>query len=189
MTRTTRGASNRRASKYRTPRWSVHSVLSVANLPSGKWLEPCAGEGDIILGEQSCTTHARPSSWTAIEIRTRAAQRLRNLGVQAHCADFFAWAASQGPGSFDVALGNPPFVQAIPFIEECRRLATVTAMLLPLSFLSSLKRKAFNQMNPARVLALARRPSFYNDNTDAVSYGWFIWGPPNVYPQGTHGVI
>lgn len=84
---------------------------------------------------------------------------------------------------------NPPFKYAVPF---CLRALEVTrhkvAMLLPLSFLASQKRKAelFDPHPPARVYVLSRRPSMppgqmlidnpeYVGKGGSVDYCWIVW--------------
>ena len=78
---------------------------------------------------------------------------------------------------FDAVIMNPPYKQAMEFVQRARKLMgrRTVAALLRLSFLESQKRRAFWQENPADVYVLSRRPSFTAGGTDSAAYAWFVW--------------
>ena len=77
---------------------------------------------------------------------------------------------------FDLIFMNPPFRQALPFVERALELMpNHVVALLRLSFLESRARFNFWQKHPADVYVLSRRPSFTGGRTDSAAYAWFVW--------------
>src|SRR5260370_30448823 len=62
---------------YATPRWTVHRLLEVLHLPGGNWLEPGAGEGDLIRAVAE--TGRNDINWTALELRPECKSHLEKL--------------------------------------------------------------------------------------------------------------
>jgi len=88
-----------------------------------------------------------------------------------------------------VIISNPPYLQAMEFIEKA--LIDVedhgfVIMLLRLNFFASKKRKKFfDKQMPKYCFVHNRRISFTkNGKTDATEYGHFVW-QKNLYPQFT----
>jgi len=101
-------------------------------------------------------------------------------------ADFLAW--DPGPRRFDVALTNPPFSLARPFVEHARGMADHVVMLLRLNFLASAGRAPWMRQDAPDVYVLPNRPSFTGKGTDSIDYAWFHWGP-QVRSQGALRVL
>src|SRR6266852_476995 len=62
---------------YATPRWTVHRLLEVLHLRGGDWLEPGAGEGDLIRAVAE--TGRNDINWTALELRPECKSHLEKL--------------------------------------------------------------------------------------------------------------
>lgn len=175
MSSTNRGYQKARDDFYPTPTWCVRRLLERLPLPSGRWLEPGAGEGAIIRAV------SRPDvRWTAIELRPECRKDLEVLvnSSRVFIGDYLASAQAHplGKQSFDVILANPPFSYAMEFVQESLRRAPMVAMLLRLNFLGSGKRSEFMRMHCPDVYVLPDRPSFTGEGTDSIEYAWFFWG-------------
>lgn len=160
---------------YPTPAWCVTRLLQHVELPGGHWLEPSAGDGAIIRAVNS----VRDEVWfDAIELRPEAAGILSALvgADQFDTADFlrgwFGWGYE-----YAVALGNPPFSLAAPFVLKALEHAEQVVMLLRLNFLGSSndRRHLFEQAGMPDVYVLPERPSFTGGGTDACEYAWMRW--------------
>jgi hypothetical protein len=169
---TNRGAVRRASDYYPTPAWCVRSLLSEVALPGGSWLEPCAGDGAIIRAVREVRPDVR---WTGWELREEAAPSLRRLlpAPRLHIGDFLA--SPKPRRRYSVALTNPPFSRATPFVEACLERADLVVMLLRLSFLSTRDRADFMRSHCPDVYVLAKRPSFTGGPTDSADYAWFVW--------------
>ena len=75
-------------------------------------LEPGAGSGNIIKTLQKYGDF----SIDAVEIRPEEAQHLQDLGVNVIIDDFLSMDLGK---KYDLIIGNPPFNQAIEFVEKC----------------------------------------------------------------------
>ena len=164
---------------YPTPAWCVRRLLEKVPLPGGYWLEPCAGEGHIISAVSRVRTDV---AWHAVEYRTECASGLSTLvgPEQAVSGDFLTfapyWASTSPTPRYQVILTNPPYGQAMEFIEACLPLAENVVMLLRLNFLASTTRHRFMSTHTPDVAVLPNRPSFVGGKTDATEYCWMIWG-------------
>ena len=84
---------------------------------------------------------------------------------------------------YDLIIGNPPFNQAIEFVEKCLGLLKPGGRLIFLlrtAFMESDQRFEFWQQEDhqlAGLYTLHKRPSFTGHGTDATSYSWFVWQP------------
>lgn len=173
---------------YETPAWCVRRLLEAAPLPSGKWLEPCAGSGNIIRAVQGIGGYA-DVSWTACEIREECREPLEALGVaDIHIGDFLITRPTdlERRFPFDVVLTNCPFTKAAEFIEACRAMAPLVAMLLPVQFFSGAKReRLFADHMPSSILQLPDRPQFIGDGSNSIEYGWWVWEASRRGQRGT----
>ena len=122
---------------------------------------------------------------TGVELDPELAAAAREKLDRVFNADFLADpSVADGLGhvdlmaaDFDAVIMNPPYKQAMEFVQRARKLMgrRTVAALLRLSFLESQKRRAFWQENPADVYVLSRRPSFTAGGTDSAAYAWFVW--------------
>lgn len=80
----------------------------------------------------------------------------------------------------DIIITNPPFNQALDFLQKSLREAHTVIYLLRLSFLASQTRKAFWQSHkPTHIFILTKRPSFTGNGTDNTDYMWCCWDRGN----------
>jgi hypothetical protein len=153
----------------------VERLTEVLELPGGRWLEPAAGDGAIVRAVTRGDV-----SWDLWELRESERESLARAspGAEIHIGDFLADAASgRVPrGGYAVAITNPPFRIAQPFIDSCLECAEVTVMLLRLNFLASKGRWEFMSKRAPDVYVLPNRPSFVGGRTDSIEYAWFVWG-------------
>lgn len=158
---------------YATPPWCTWRLLEKLELPEGKWLECCAGEGKII---HAVNEVRKDVSWTAIEIRPECEGTIPGLTV----GDFLEF---DTPG-FDVIITNPPFKIAEQIIKHAiAQQPQFVAMLTRLNFLESDDRCAWLSTCMPDVYVLPNRPVFRRNSegklsTDATAYGWLVWYPP-----------
>lgn len=167
MSATGRSDVRHAADFYATPAWCVRALLAEVPIPSGLWLEPCAGEGDII----AASGH---KDWHAVELREECREKL-NESCQRLAIGNFLTMPNPTPGGYAAIVTNPPYALAEEFIRKSIQIAPVVAMLLRLNWLGSQKRVAFLREYPPSVYVLPRRPSFTGGGTDACEYAWFVW--------------
>lgn len=175
MSATNRGGIRRISDFYPTPKETVKSFLDAFPLPQeGTVLEPGAGDGSII----KVLKKYGDFSIDAVEIREEEQDHLQKLGVNVMMGDYLNMDIDK---KYDLIIGNPPFGQAMEFIEKSLKLLKPTgtlAFLLRTAFLESDKRFSFWQNHPLTGLyTLHKRPSFTGKGTDAASYSWFVWQP------------
>lgn len=174
MSSTKRGRVRIRADNYPTPRWCVHRLLEALELPGGRWLEPCAGNGAIITAVNAIRNDV---TWQAVEMRHTACNQLMKVMPADHIIeDSFFQVAGGLFGKYPVCLTNPPFSKAMEFVETCIPKAEHTVMLLRLNFLASEARSNFMRGTRPDVYVLPNRPSFtMSGKTDSIEYAWFHW--------------
>ena len=171
---------------YRTPAWAVRALLESEPL-HGPILEPSCGTGEMmealsvpalfpIVGvELDEDRHA-----CARMLEDRAGRRCR-----AYRGDFLdphrELRERLDRWSFAAVIGNPPYKHAAGFVRKSLKIVPPggrVCMLLRLNFLGS-SRKRLDVVGPgsglARVIVLAKRPSFTGKGTDACEYAWMIW--------------
>lgn len=179
MSSTGRGSVRLQHDAYCTPAWPVHRLLETLDLPGGAWLEPSAGNGDIIRAVRSVRGDVR---WTAVEIRDECRQQLLAAmdgtmaeGPALAIRDFLTWKPAL---CWDVCLGNPPFSQAEAFVRHGLELANQVVYLLRLNFLESEARAEWLRDLKPDVYVLPNRPSFVVPHwkragaTDSTAYCW-----------------
>lgn len=113
MSATNRGSTRKPHDFYPTPIPTIETFLDVFPLRGGiEVLEPGAGSGNIIKTLQKYGDF----SIDAVEIRPEEAQHLQDLGVNVIIDDFLSMDLGK---KYDLIIGNPPFNQAIEFVEKC----------------------------------------------------------------------
>ena len=164
-------------------------VRDLGKIPGPLWLEPCAGNGNIIHAFES---YPKPTGlpeirWKAVELREESEAHLRKLLPKKSIVcprNFFEYAAL-AKTRFNVTITNPPYRVAQEFIEHSLQITDgLVIMLLRVNYTGSSKRWQFFKNNrPARILLLPNRPCFTDDGkTDSIEYAWFVWDTtkPNV---------
>lgn len=180
-----RGAVRHPRDFYGTPSWCIRRLLEtrVLDTVDGTWLEPGAGGGKIIRATQDYYADfpTLKPRWCAVEIYAPMEPLLQQVAHEVVAGDFL------GPevklGHYDVALGNPPYGQAMKFIERALKHADQVCFLLRLNFLASKKRAEFMRRHTPTIYVLPDRPSFTGGGTDATDYAWFHWDqrrPDNI---------
>lgn len=176
MSSTNRGTNRNGFDEYPTPVSAIDSFLNAWDGPkSGRWLEPCAGEGRIIqrveafrAGVWADRIAAETSiHWHAWEIQQKYQQPLEALGARVKICDTLVQAPllvslPQGSGHFpfDVAITNPPYCDAMEMLIALRRIAHTVVFLLRRNFIGSAKRAEYLRHNMPDEYLLPRRPSF-----------------------------
>lgn len=113
MSATNRGSTRKPHDFYPTPISTIETFLDVFPLRGGiEVLEPGAGSGNIIKTLQKYGDF----SIDAVEIRPEEAQHLQDLDVNVIIDDFLSMDLGK---KYDLIIGNPPFNQAIEFVEKC----------------------------------------------------------------------
>lgn len=165
---------------YETPFEPVGAIAEILaeRYGVGEWLEPCAGNGAIVrhlrhagaFGTQYCR-------WSFCELRLREllkfeAEQHQTL-VVACPQNYLTWKVP--PGTYDVAITNPPYNIAEPIIRKMRRDARVAIALTRLNFLGGQDRAKWMVGDEPDVYVLSQRPSFTDGGTDATEYAWMVW--------------
>jgi len=165
--------SVRRASDfYPTPIPVIKNFLDNHAIKEGNILEPCAGNGNIIVAlKERYNNHI-----TAIEIRDEKDNLQHSGADEILIEDFLNYCPAK---EYKTIISNPPFSLATEVINKCFEIAcadTEIIMLLRLAFLEAERRYKFWQKHPVNDLyVLSKRPSFTGKGTDATAYGWFVW--------------
>jgi hypothetical protein len=143
---------------YPTPTWAIE-IIKPHVRHCGRVLDPACGDGIIprTLGYEH---------WIGFDINPKYA------APNVACCD----ALGQDWRGYSIVM-NPPYKLAFEFVQKATKECHYTVALLRLSFLESVKRRAFHRANLSNVYVLSRRPSFTADGkTDGCAYAWFIWG-------------
>ncbi len=179
----------RPADYYPTPGWCVDRLLAALQLPGGAWLEPSAGDGAII---RTVNRKRLDVEWTAVELRVECGERLASTGAHVVIADFLHYAptAANHGRRWNVALLNPPFSLAMPFVEASLSVAEHVVVLQRLNWLEGKKRNPFFRRHAPDVKVLPDRPSFFDGaGTDSCAYAWFHWRRGEDRSVGTLEVL
>lgn len=158
---------------YYTPDWAVRLMLDwvvprIAPVPS-RIIEPGAGNGAFV---RQLRARYPDSHITAIDLVPHAWPE----ATESLHDDFL----TARLGRYDLAVGNPPFSLALPFVQRCRQVSRATVLLLRQGFLSSARRNSFWRLHgPSDVFILPDRPSFTKDSQgDSADYCLACWGRP-----------
>lgn len=194
MSSTRRGSKRSPSDNYGTPSESLVSLLRHVNLPGGRWLECCAGDGALIRATNAMRDDVE---WSAVEIRPECEPVLTDLvgKERLFIGDFNgipyavrSWKTKR----YDVVITNPPFRIAREVIERSLQYGEWVVMLLRLNFLGSIERfNLFHYFMPD-VYVLVNRPSFKGskkNHTDSIEYMWTIWPPNRKRSWGTVSVL
>ena len=184
MSATNRGTPRASADFYVTPSFCVYRLLERLDLPGGKWLEPCAGDGAIIRAVNRVRSDVQ---WYAGEIRAECEEELLPLVHRPRRLWLGRFSLSFNPlrqRHYSVIFTNPPYNQAEQFIHDCLPLADYTVMLLRLNFWGSDRRQRFLQRHAPDTYVLPNRPAFVGGKTDATEYAWLVWHGARVRHHG-----
>lgn len=199
MSSTRRGSTRAASDNYPTPSWALHRFLDVFVpmfpdvLSSGRWLEPGAGEGNLIHAAkewfQGCSEEE--PVWDACEVRPECLPFLMELGVKSvSIGDYF----QLGPPTheaYDLIITNPPFSLAMEFIRRSLRARTrYVAMLQRLNFIGTAARHEFMSEYPPDLYILPNRPSFKaTGETDSIEYAWYVWDTQHLGKEGEYVLL
>ncbi len=75
-----------------------------------------------------------------------------------------------------VVITNPPYNQALEFVQGAMKDGKIVVMLLRLNWLAGQARNAFLREHTPSIYVLPKRPSFTGGKTDSCEYAWFVWG-------------
>jgi hypothetical protein len=148
---------------YPTPTWATRRFLEAIDLPGGKWLEPCAGDGAIVR-----VVDRSDVEWVTVDLTPYP-------GVH-HVENYL----ERDPGfeEYDVCLSNFPFTFAFEFLRKAMEECDITISFLRLAFLESTRRNAWLRRHTPNVYILPNRPY----PKQAWAYGWLVWGMEPIPP-------
>lgn len=189
MSSTKRGGQRSEADNYPTPEWVPHRLLedefAKQHLPGGRWLEPGAGDGAIVLSVNKVRSDI---VWTALEYREECRgvlEKAVGLNGTVLIEDYIVPPENtQLATDYAVAIGNPPFHLAGEFIARSLVVARVVVLLLRVNYLASGQRSTFMREYTPDVYVLPNRPSFRGVGTDSPEYAWFMWTQSRPRPCG-----
>lgn len=147
-------------------------------------LDPCCGEGSILFV-------ARRWAWdkARVEVEGLGIEVDRDHALNARIRLMRGapigkvWIAdalsAQWPAA-DLVMMNPPYRNAMPFVEKAlehvERHGSVAAILLRLAWLAGQKRRELHRRWPADVYVLSKRPCFTGDGrSDNSEYAWLVY--------------
>jgi hypothetical protein len=168
---------------YRTPEWCVWRLLEEIGeeLPSGVWLDPCAGDGAIV---KACADYAEtgllPSMlWDVYEIREEERETLERFAYPEDVCSIdnvmigdslqMDWCTSENEG-YALIASNPPFSISTDFLIKALS-APGDPMVIYLqrtSWLASGERGELMREYPPDVFPLPNRPRFKPDSVEVV---------------------
>ena len=157
------GAERHADDFYATPPWCVEALLRGSNLPSGRWLEPTAGDGAIV---EEVLHHRIDVEWHLVESR---AEELRvGGGLLSRLLRPLrrgAWQPTLQPGTGSDSARADDVVCSLHASAH--------------QFLGFPEARCLDARAHA-VYVLPKRPSFTGGKTDATEYAWFCWdGKPS----------
>jgi hypothetical protein len=193
MSSTNRGGIRSEADNYSTPLWAVKRLLDVYRPPPGPgvWLEPAAGDGNIIRAVNEVVPSVK---WLACELREECRPALAQAVGDPRrviITDYITAPPQIPEGKrIEVVITNPPYRLAHEFIAQSFGLAEEVVMLLRLNYLGSDHRAEFLRHYPPDVFVLPNRPSFKgNGKTDSPEYAWFVFRPFEKRDYGTLQIL
>jgi len=165
---------------YATQSWTVRRLLDriAHQIPTGdkaRWLEPCAGDGDIIRAVKPLFPDI---TWTACEYNPRFREALEKLvgKSRVRISNFLDQSVRT---RFDVAMFNPPFSIAQEVVEKALEHADHVIMYERLNWFATNKRHKFLTTFCPDIYVLPNRPKHTgNKKHDSVEYAWYHWTIP-----------
>ena len=167
MSATGRSDVRRKDDHYVTPAWCVQAIWPKLGA-FDSCLDPCAGEGRILMALQDL---AASPVYRGIELdEERATLCASQNGIGCVVGDAFTvrgrecadpWMTPTQHNPYDLIIMNPPYSLALEFIKAA--LASrprEIAVLLRVNFLASKARAQFWREHPCDVYVLPKRPSF-----------------------------
>lgn len=170
---------------YPTPVEAIDRYIASdhADLPGGRWIDPCAGAGAIPRAVNAVRCDV---DWTLIELDERHRRALDNVRAvsdlwiadalssetDVRLASLAAWLPRR---SWDVALFNPPFSMSLAFVRLMLNYARHVVMLQRVAWFGPARSEWLRQHAPD-LYVLPVRPSFTGGGTDkGQEYGWYRW--------------
>lgn len=147
----------------------------------GPILEPALGDGGLIQAYGSHPRAQQNVTWYVADTNpapgVQAAYGERCFVGDARELVHAEVRAKQGwPQRFTTVLTNPPYAQAMDFVEMGLQVADEVCLLLRVMWLHSAKRHAFLRGRMPDVYHIPDRPSFTGDGRgDACDYAWMVW--------------
>ncbi len=179
MSSTNRGGERAEKDFYPTPAFAVHRLLDRLALPPGRWLELGAGDGAIMRAVASHHAAPSPIVWTAVELRPECRPVLEEAGardVVIGSAQEWARRRAFERERFDVCVMNPPFSDALTFVQVALRVARIVVCLERSPWIGDEKERYayFRQLMPDEYRV--GRVDFDGRGGDSIPYSWFVWG-------------
>ncbi len=165
-----RGAMRREADFYATPAWCTRRLLAIDVIPGSRWLEPCAGNGEII---DASLKYRQDIRWSAIELREECRPMLTPIVTDLVIGDFLHLTPS--PRRYDAVVTNPPYGIAFQIAQRAVEYAPVVALQCRLNWLEGEERNEWLREHTPDVYVLPNRPSFTGSGTDATAYAWLVF--------------
>jgi hypothetical protein len=188
---TKRGGQRSPADNYPTPNWCTHRLLDrlaprYPEIVKGRWLEPGAGEGNILRGITewfALTESGHPGPiLDACELRGECEEPLKRYADIIQIGDYFK--LGPPPDQEYTLIGtNPPFSLAMEFILRSLKANTrFVTMLLRLNYVGSQDRHEFFTTYVPDLYVLPNRPSFKGTGeVDSIEYAWFFWDKQDLH--------
>lgn len=190
MSSTNRGGKRSEADDYPTPYWCTERLMDVTCpqpdavdltdvLPGGRWCEPGAGDGNIVMAikRQDITFdlyELRKPCEKKLKKLAKTDKRIKNITI----CDWINYRFRRK--RYDVLITNPPFHLAEDFLKVGLQRARFTVLLLRLNYVGTDKRWQWLHDNMPKAMVLPNRPSFNDDGkTDSIEYAWMIWDSEN----------
>jgi hypothetical protein len=175
-----RGTEKLENDQYPSPRWCFRRFLEKYALPSGIWLEPCAGAGAVIRAVSEVRSDVQ---WAANDIDPQYMDALRALPSVYSATNMDARTLFV-PRSVKVVLTNPTFTLSLEILEAMLRAPWALPVFLQrINWAVGPRADLFRVLRPS-VYVLPDRPSFvdmYDEEapgdlraqTDATEYAFF----------------
>lgn len=155
----------------------LHPLLVMGDAP--RILEPSAGNG--VFCREARKVWGAAAHITAVEPFPAAPlwlthvgdhddlNKVRVMSIEHYCATHAA--------TFDLTIGNPPFLYAEEHLALVRPISTYVAFLLRLGFLASQGRaeRVYKEPGLRYLMPIAERPSFTGGGTDKYDYAVYVW--------------
>lgn len=153
---------------YLTHAWVTQRLLEAVKIPGGLWLEPSAGNGDIINATSSVRSDV---IWHCVELRDECIPTLDSTpNVQVCVAGNFL--AVPPDDRYAAVLGNPPYVSSLKFVQHALKFSSLVVFLLRLDWLAPAKQSRWVRSHMPDVALLPNRPDFTGDGGDSTEYAW-----------------